>query len=71
MEEKKQKPDYSINWLVFWVLLVFTAGEYSLGVISTTNIAGVMFAIGFLKAGFILVHYMNVGRLFSGDEEAH
>ena len=69
MEENKKKPDYSANILVLIVLTMLTAGEYYLGVISTTNIAGVMIGIGLLKAYFIVKDYMNIGRLFSGGED--
>ena len=73
MEENQKKPahsaDYSVNQLVFIILFILTAGEYYLGVISTTNIAGIMLSIGLLKAFFIVRDYMNIGRLFSGGEE--
>jgi hypothetical protein len=73
MEENQKKPapsaDYSVNTLVLIILVILTAGEYYLGVISTTNIASVMIAIGLLKAFFIVRDYMNIGRLFSGGEE--
>jgi hypothetical protein len=71
MENEKQKPDYSINWLVFYILIILTIGEYIMGVIATTNITAVMFAIALGKAYFIVVKYMNVGRLFKGDQEGH
>jgi hypothetical protein len=69
MEEKTQKADYRINILVLIILTLLTAGEYYLGVISTTNIAGVMLGIGLLKAYFIVKDYMHIGRVFSGEEE--
>ena len=74
MDENKNKPvgksaDYSVNILVLIILVLLTAGEYYLGVISTTNIAGVMIGIGLLKAFFIVKDYMNIGRLFSGEED--
>jgi len=69
MEENQKKPDYSVNILVLIILMILTAGEYYLGVISTTNIAGIMIAIGLLKAFFIVRDYMNIGRLFSGGED--
>ena len=70
MEENKKKADYRINILVLIILVILTAGEYYLGVISTTNIAGVMIVVGLLKAFFIVKDYMNIGRLFS-DAENH
>jgi len=51
------------------ILAILTVGEFYLGVISTTNIAGVMIGVGLLKAFFIVKDYMNIGRLFSGEEE--
>ncbi len=69
MEETTKKPDYSVNTLVLIILVIMTAGEYYLGVISTTNIASVMIAIGALKAFFIVRDYMHIGRLFSGGED--
>lgn len=69
MEEKQKKADYSVNILVLVILVFMTAGEYYLGVIATTNIAGVMLGIALLKAYFIVKDYMNIGRLFSGGED--
>jgi hypothetical protein len=69
MEENQKKPDYSVNILVLIILVMLTAGEYYLGVIATSDIAGVMLAIGLLKAFFIVKDYMNIGRVFSGEED--
>lgn len=69
MEEKTKKADYRINILVMIILTILTAGEYYLGVIATTNIAGIMISIGLLKAYFIFKDYMHVGRVFSGEED--
>lgn len=69
MEENKKKADYSVNILVLIILATLTVGEFYLGVISTTNIAGVMLGIGLLKAFFIVKDYMNIGRLFSNSED--
>lgn len=69
MDEKQTKPDYSTNQLVLIILTILTIGEYYLGVIATTNIAGVMLSIGLLKAFFIVRDYMHIGRLFSGEEK--
>jgi len=71
MEETKLKPDYRINQLVIYILAIVTLAEFVLGAISTTNIAGFMLAIGLFKAYFIVRHYMNIGRLFSGGGEEH
>ena len=70
MEEKK-KPDYRVNQLVLYILVILTAGEYIMGVIADVGIAWLMMGIAFLKAVFIVRDYMNIGRLFSGDEESH
>ncbi|HNB53268.1 MAG TPA: hypothetical protein PK530_15060 [Anaerolineales bacterium] len=69
MEDNTKKADYRVNILVVVILAFLTAGEYYLGVISTTNIAGLMIGIGLLKAYFIVKDYMHIGRVFSGDEE--
>ena len=69
MDETQKKPDYSVNILVLIILAILTGGEYYLGVISTTNIAGIMILIGLLKAFFIVRDYMHIGRVFSGEEE--
>ncbi len=71
MDEMKQKPDYRTNQMVFYVLIILTIGEFYLGYIATTSIAAIMIFIGLLKAGYIVVHYMNMGRLFASDEEGH
>ena len=73
MDENQKKPansaNYSTNILVLIILAILTGGEYYLGVISTTNIAGIMIAIGLLKALFIVRDYMHIGRVFSGGED--
>jgi len=73
MDENQKKPansaDYSVNILVLIILAFLTGGEYYLGVISTTNIVGIMLAIGLLKAFFIVRDYMHIGRVFSGEED--
>lgn len=71
MEEQKKKPDYSTNILVLLILAIFTAGEYILGSIATSGIGGVMLFIALGKAFFIVKDYMNIGRVFAGEEETH
>ncbi len=71
MEEEHTRPDYSINQLVFYLLILLTIGEFMLGVIATSSIWTFMLAIGFLKAFFIVYHYMHVGKLWSSGEEDH
>lgn len=68
-EQTPKKADYSINILVTIVLTILTIGEFYLGVISTTTIAGLMIGIGLLKAFFIVRDFMHIGRVFSGEEE--
>jgi hypothetical protein len=68
MNETKSKPDYSVNQLVLYILAAVTAGEFVLGVIASTGIAPFMLAIAMVKAVFIVVNYMNIGRLFSTEE---
>ena len=68
-ETKVKKADYSINWLVFWVLVILTAGEFYLGVASEGRAATFMFAFAIIKAGFIVANYMNIGRIFGRGEE--
>ena len=70
-ENTTSKPDFSVNKLVLYLLAILTVGEYVMGVIASTGIAGVMIAIALVKAYFIVVNYMNIGRLFSSDEESH
>ena len=71
MEDPTQKPDYSINQLVFYILVLLTIGEFALAVIAATNIAILLFIIAGFKAVLIIMRYMNFGRLFSGEEERH
>ncbi len=66
-----KKADYSTNQLVLYILAILTVGEYILGAIATTGIAALMMFIALLKAYFIIKDYMNIGRLFAGDEEGH
>lgn len=68
-EQTPKKADYSINILVTIILAMLTVGEYYLGVITTTTIAGVMIGIGVVKAFFIVRDFMHIGRVFSGEEE--
>ena len=73
MEEETitTKPDYSVNWLVFWVLVILTTGEFYLGVASggKAQVTLFMWFFALMKAGFIIANYMNLGRLFRGGEE--
>jgi hypothetical protein len=71
MEENTPKADYSVNLLVLYVLIILTIGEFVLGVIATSNVFALMMLIAVLKAGFIIAKYMNIGRLFQGEEESH
>ena len=57
--------------LVFWILVIATAGEYILGISGDTQTFLLMMVIALIKAGFIVSKYMNIGRLFSGEEESH
>lgn len=68
-ETKVKKADYSVNWLVFWVLVILTAGEYYLGVASDGRAFGFMVFFALIKALFIVYNYMNWPRLFRGSEE--
>jgi len=69
--EESPKADFSMNWLVFWVLIVLTAGEFILGTAGSPQTMALMMVIALLKVGFIISQYMNIGRLFAGDEESH
>ncbi|GEM_PF-5993131 len=69
MDETKPKPDYSWNLLAFYALILFTIGEFILGISATSNIAALMILFGLGKAYFIVTRYMNIGRLFSDEEE--
>ena len=68
-EPKATKGDYSINWLVFWVLIILTIGEYYLGVASGGRAGSFLIFFGLIKALFIIYHYMNWPRLFSRSED--
>lgn len=64
-----KKADYSVNWMVFWVLAILTAGEYYLGVAAEGKAGTFLLAFAVIKAGFIIANYMNIGRVFSRREE--
>ena len=66
--EQAKKADYSVNWLVLWVLVILTAAEFYLGVASHGRAAIFMVFFAAIKAGFIIASYMNIGRLFSKRE---
>ncbi|HUF39761.1 MAG TPA: cytochrome C oxidase subunit IV family protein [Anaerolineales bacterium] len=68
-ETKTKKADYSVNWLVFWALVILTIGEYYLGVASDGGAFGFMVIFALLKALFIIYNYMNWPRLFGRGEE--
>ncbi len=68
-ETKNKKADYSVNWLVLWVLVILTAGEFYLGVASSGRAGTFMIVFALLKAGFIIASYMNIGRIFGRREE--
>jgi hypothetical protein len=71
MEEEKptKKADYSTNWLVFWVLIILTIGEFYLGIASDGRAGSFMLAFAILKALFIVYNYMGWPRLFSRSED--
>ncbi|MBX3047643.1 MAG: hypothetical protein KIS80_05185 [Anaerolineales bacterium] len=54
---------------VFLMLGVLTFGEYLVGAIAPPWGQALLLVAAF-KAFFVIVYYMNVGRLFS-DDEAH
>jgi len=66
----KRNESYRIGIVVLILLGVFTIGEYWLGSIAIGWWAPVV-AIAVLKAALVIRDYMHIGRLFSGDEEAH
>ena len=68
-ETKVKKADYSVNWLVFWVLVILTAGEFYLGVASEGRAGIFMVVFALIKAGFIIASYMNIGRIFGRGED--
>lgn len=55
--------------MVFWVLVILTAGEFYLGVASHGRAGAFMVVFALLKAGFIIASYMNIGRIFGRGEE--
>lgn len=70
-DNNSKKPDYTVNWMVFAVLVILTAGEFYLGVQSggKPQVTGFMWFFALLKAGFIVALYMNLSRLWRGGEE--
>jgi hypothetical protein len=68
-EPKVKKADYSVNWLVFWALILMTIGEYYLGVASGGGAGAFLIFFGILKAFFIVYHYMGWPRLFGRSED--
>lgn len=70
-QENTKKPDYSVNQMVMIILAVITLGEFILGVIAKSSLSSIFIGMGVLKAWFIVVNYMNIGRLFQNDEESH
>jgi hypothetical protein len=68
-ETKAKKADYSTNWLVFWVLVILTIGEFYLGVASEGGAGSFLIFFGVVKALFIIYSYMNWPRLFSRSED--
>ena len=70
-QENTKKPDYGVNQMVMIILAVVTLGEFLLGVIAKSNLSSIFIGMGVVKAWFIVVNYMNIGRLFQDDEESH
>lgn len=68
-ENKTKKADYTTNWLVFWVLVIITIGEFYLGVESDGRAGAFMIFFGLIKALFIVYNYMNWPRLFGRSED--
>jgi len=73
--EKKGKRDsrqqalYTGTWILL-MLAVLTFGEYIVGVIAPPW-GIILLIVAAFKAYWVLIEYMHIGRLFSGDEESH
>lgn len=68
MNEKKKKAAYEKGLIVLVWLAVLSIGElwFALMEIPWWNI---LVVIALIKATLVLLDYMHVGRLFSGEEE--
>jgi uncharacterized ion transporter superfamily protein YfcC len=70
MDENKKSEAFQIGLSVITLLIVFTVGEYLLGVIAVDWWMPLI-AIGLFKAFFIIRDYMHLPRLFAAEEEIH
>lgn len=68
--EIKKKEAYRVGLGVFFLLVVFSIGEYWLGAVASAWWAPIL-AIATLKAVLVIRDYMHIGRLFTSEEEAH
>jgi cytochrome c oxidase subunit IV len=68
--EAKKRDAYRVGLGVFFLLVVFSIGEYWLGTIASAWWAPIL-AIATLKAVLVVRDYMHIGRLFANEEEAH
>ena len=68
-EEKYQVELRSGIW-IFFLLIVFTAGEYLAAVVSPT-LGWLLIIVAFPKAYFVVTEYMHIRKLWMSDEEEH
>lgn len=66
----KKNELFRAGMVVFFLLAIFTIGEFMLGAIAV-GWAAPLFGIAIIKAALIIRDYMHLPRLFSGDEESH
>ena len=70
LQEDAYKTDLRAGVWVFFLLAVFTIGEYVAAVIAPT-LGWLLIIVALPKAYFVVTEYMHIRHLWSSDEENH
>ena len=70
VKEENKKQAYQAGLAVFFLLVVFSIGEFAMGYFASAWWFALL-GVAALKAFLVIRDYMHVGRLFSSDEEVH
>jgi hypothetical protein len=70
VKEDALRDDLRAGIWIFFLLAVFTVGEFVAAVVSPT-LGWLLIIAALPKAFFVIMDYMHLPRLFGGDEENH
>ena len=69
-QEERYKTELRSGLWIFFLLVIFTVGEYIAAVVSPT-LGWLLIIVALPKAFFVVTEYMHVRKLFQPEEETH